>query len=139
MTVLVVKVGGSSGIDRGAVAADIAAVTGGGRLPARSVPATDAKTQLLEPVAHGRYPYRLAGGEAVQGGDLVVEPGDDALDRLLARSDHLVLTAPATADTRGLIDAGAIQRMRSGAVLINVSRGDLVDPGLRAGRAGRMP
>jgi phosphoglycerate dehydrogenase-like enzyme len=53
--------------------------------------------------------------------------GDGALDALLGRADHLVLTAPSTAETRGMIDAAALARMRPGAVLVNVARGDLVD------------
>jgi phosphoglycerate dehydrogenase-like enzyme len=57
--------------------------------------------------------------------DEAVPPGD--LDYLLSASDYVVLTAPLTAETRRLIDARAIRAMRSDAVLINVSRGGLVD------------
>src|SRR5690606_20624828 len=53
--------------------------------------------------------------------------GDDALDTLLARSDHLVLSAPSTPATRGLLDAASIARLRRTAVVVNVGRGDLVD------------
>ena len=65
--------------------------------------------------------------------------GDGALDALLAESDYLVLTAPETDETRGVIDAEALRRMPDHAVLINVSRGGLVDEGalvdgLREGR-----
>jgi phosphoglycerate dehydrogenase-like enzyme len=55
--------------------------------------------------------------------------GDGALDALLPRSDHLVITAPATPETRGLIDAAALGRLPPGAVVINVARGSLVDEG----------
>ena len=53
--------------------------------------------------------------------------GDDALDTLLARSDFVVLTVPATPETRGMIGAGQLERMRPDAVLINVARGGLID------------
>jgi phosphoglycerate dehydrogenase-like enzyme len=48
-------------------------------------------------------------------------------DALLARSDHLVIAAPATRDTRHLIGRDAIARMRRGVHLVNIARGDLVD------------
>lgn len=51
----------------------------------------------------------------------------EALPRLLAESDYLVLAAPLTAETRNLIDAAALRAMQRSAVLINVSRGELVD------------
>jgi len=50
-----------------------------------------------------------------------------ALDDLLAVSDFLMLAAPATADTIGLLNAASIERLPHGAVVANVSRGDLVD------------
>lgn len=48
------------------------------------------------------------------------------LDDLLRRSDILALCAPLTAETRGMIDAAALSRMRPGSVLVNVARGPLV-------------
>jgi D-3-phosphoglycerate dehydrogenase len=50
-----------------------------------------------------------------------------AIDELVAQSDIVVLCCPLTPQTRGLIDAGRIARMRPGALLINVSRGPVVD------------
>ncbi|MEJ2502150.1 MAG: D-2-hydroxyacid dehydrogenase [Gemmatimonadota bacterium] len=64
-----------------------------------------------------------AGGQ--EGVELLTGP--DRLERLLERSDYVVLTLPETSETAGLIDAGALSRMRREAVLVNVSRGGLVD------------
>lgn len=50
-----------------------------------------------------------------------------AFDKLLSESDVIVLAAPATAETAGIFDAGAFGRMKSGSILINVSRAALVD------------
>jgi phosphoglycerate dehydrogenase-like enzyme len=53
--------------------------------------------------------------------------GPDALDRLLERSHIVAVTVPSTRETRGLLDRTALERMRAGAVLINVARGDIID------------
>lgn len=50
-----------------------------------------------------------------------------ALDRVLAEADHLVLAAPATDQTRRLLDADAFARMKPGVHVVNVARGALVD------------
>jgi D-2-hydroxyacid dehydrogenase (NADP+) len=49
------------------------------------------------------------------------------LDRLLARSDFVVLAAPVTPDTQHLINANRLSQMKPDAYLINVSRGSLID------------
>jgi D-3-phosphoglycerate dehydrogenase len=51
----------------------------------------------------------------------------ERLDEVLGEADFVVLAAPGTPETRRLIDAGRLARMRSGAWLINVGRGSLVD------------
>jgi phosphoglycerate dehydrogenase-like enzyme len=50
-----------------------------------------------------------------------------SLDSLLGASDVVSLHLPLNATTRHLIDARALARMKPGAVLINTSRGGLVD------------
>jgi glyoxylate reductase len=59
------------------------------------------------------------------------EPGVSAaqvdLDTLLHEADFISLHTPLTDETRGLIDAAAFQRMKPTAVLVNTSRGAVVD------------
>ena len=49
------------------------------------------------------------------------------LDRLLAEADFVSLHVNLTADTRHLIDAAALAKMKPGAILVNTSRGPVVD------------
>jgi len=53
--------------------------------------------------------------------------GPDQLLDLLPDADIVVLAAPETADTRGLIGSRELAAMRRDAILVNVSRGKLVD------------
>jgi phosphoglycerate dehydrogenase-like enzyme len=48
------------------------------------------------------------------------------LAELLARSDYVLVAAPLTPETRGLVDAAALAAMKPTAVLINVGRGPVV-------------
>jgi phosphoglycerate dehydrogenase-like enzyme len=45
----------------------------------------------------------------------------------IAPADAVVLAAPLTNDTRKMINSSALAGMKQGALLINVSRGELVD------------
>jgi phosphoglycerate dehydrogenase-like enzyme len=49
------------------------------------------------------------------------------LDELLARADAVVVTAPLTAESRRMLDAAALAKLRPDAYLIVVSRGGIVD------------
>ncbi len=64
-----------------------------------------------------------------------------ALQALLAQADYVVLCVPLTDETSGLIGARQLQAMAPHAVLVNVSRGAVVDQealidALREGRIG---
>lgn len=53
--------------------------------------------------------------------------GPDGLQDLLAESDVVVLAAPLTPETEGMIDEAAVAAMKRDAWLINVARGRLID------------
>jgi D-3-phosphoglycerate dehydrogenase / 2-oxoglutarate reductase len=50
-----------------------------------------------------------------------------SMHQLLAASDFVLPLAPASDETEDLIDADALAAMRPGAMLVNVSRGELID------------
>ncbi|MFZ4616341.1 MAG: C-terminal binding protein [Rectinemataceae bacterium] len=64
-----------------------------------------------------------------------------SLDEVLAESDWLSIHLALNRETRGLLDAGAIARMKSTAMVINTARGGLIDEdalvaALQEGRLG---
>lgn len=85
----------------------------------------------------GRIGRRLAAGVEALGGTVIVhdpflQPSPDLPELvefpdLLSRSDILSVHAPLTESTRGMIDGEAVSRMRPGAILVNTSRGPLVE------------
>lgn len=104
-------------------------------------------------VGFGRIAQRLAGvaralGMIVQGYD--PHTGSEVFARcgvegvtsaeLLARSDVISLHVPLTAATTGLVDDAFLGRVRPGSILVNTSRGELVDEAAlaRALRDGRL-
>ncbi|MGH8273646.1 MAG: phosphoglycerate dehydrogenase [Gammaproteobacteria bacterium] len=74
---------------------------------------------------------RLAIGNAVRA---------SSFDALLASADVVSLHVDGRPSNRGLMDAAAIARMKPGAILLNLSRGYVVDPGALAAAlsAGRL-
>lgn len=66
-----------------------------------------------------------------------------SMDELLAQSDIVTLHCPLLPTTHHLIDAAAIEKMKPGAMLINTSRGAVIDTkavldGLKNGRIGSL-
>jgi D-lactate dehydrogenase len=85
-------------------------------------------------LAHDPYP-----NEEVEGlGARYVE-----VDEMFAEADIIALHLPLTPETHHLIDGDAVARMKEGVMLINTSRGGLVDTravieGLKSGRIGSL-
>ena len=65
--------------------------------------------------------------------------GPDAVASALPDTDVIVLVAPLTAETEGMVDARFLHAAKPGALLVNVARGGLVDEdALRAALDGRL-
>jgi phosphoglycerate dehydrogenase-like enzyme len=62
------------------------------------------------------------------------------LSRLLPTADVVVLLAPVTAETIGMVDAAFLARMKDGALLVNAARGTLAVTGalVAEARSGRL-
>ena len=80
--------------------------------------------------------HPMAGDERVD----TIEPVE-ALDDLLAHSDVVAVCLPLTPMTRSLIDARRLATMKPGAIIINVTRGEIIDhralvDALRSGHLG---
>src|SRR5579871_2970782 len=84
-----------------------------------SIVADRAKGLRMKVVAYDPYL------SAERAADLGIEKVE--LNELLARADFVTLHTPLTHETRGIISADAINRMKKGARLINCARGGLVD------------
>ncbi|KQM19002.1 NAD(P)-dependent oxidoreductase [Novosphingobium sp. Leaf2] len=70
---------------------------------------------------------RRSGPETQLGAGLAGVELAGSMAELATRAHHIVLALPATAETRRLVDAGFLSRVRPDAHLINVARGSVVD------------
>ena len=116
-----------------------AAVRGGGWNGLAGGPIRRLSTLTLGLIGLGRIGRRHAALAALLYGrivghdtDLPVEAWPDGVERLdldevFATADVLALHVPLVAGTRHLVDAARLGRMRRGAFLVNVARGDVVD------------
>jgi phosphoglycerate dehydrogenase-like enzyme len=103
------------------------------------VPHGEVRDRTLGVLGFGRIGRAIADrarpfGMRILALDAAAPPGGevlapDHLPDLLERSDYVVVACPLTEQTRGLIDAAALARMKSVAVLINISRAEIVDEG----------
>jgi phosphoglycerate dehydrogenase-like enzyme len=59
--------------------------------------------------------------------ELALLGGLEIVDEVLERSDYLVISLPVTPETRGLIGDKQLRSMKPTAVLVNVSRAEIVD------------
>ncbi len=75
---------------------------------ARRAGAFDMQVQYTDPAVRAAYPYR-------------------PLEDLLATSDYVSLHVPLTPETRGMLSRDRIAGMKPGAILINTSRGEVLD------------
>ncbi len=90
-------------------------------------------------LGYGRIARKIAAPLAALGSRIIahdpyLEPGPDlppllGLEEVLAEADIVSLHLPLTDETRGFINAERIAGMKSGAILVNTSRGPLVDLG----------
>ncbi|HEU4368995.1 MAG TPA: 2-hydroxyacid dehydrogenase, partial [Methylomirabilota bacterium] len=87
-----------------------------GRCVARRARAFD-----MDVLAIRRDAGRSAGDEFARVG------GPEMLGEVLRRADYLVITLPLTPQTRGLIGQAQLQALKRTAVLVNVSRAEIVD------------
>ncbi len=71
----------------------------------------------MQVLAHSRT-VRTDGNEIAQYVDI---------DTLLAQSDIITIHCPLTPQTEGLINKGTIARMKTGAIILNTSRGPILD------------
>lgn len=91
--------------------------------------ASRAQAFGMKVIATQRNPGAL---RANQHGSLDEVPGVrmlpyDNVEELFALSDYIALTVPLTAQTDGLVNASVLSHARPGAVIINASRGGVVD------------
>jgi phosphoglycerate dehydrogenase-like enzyme len=113
-----------------------------GREVARRAASLGARVIAVKrnPAREGEANLEPVAGGGTLGSRIDIVWGPSGLDTVYRESDAVVVAAPDTPETRGMIDAAALARMKPGAVLVNVARGRLVDEGalVEALREGRI-
>jgi D-3-phosphoglycerate dehydrogenase / 2-oxoglutarate reductase len=128
-------------------------VRGGAWAPSALLPMHRLRGRILGLVGFGQiarkvaergraFGMRLLAFDPYVDGDTMARWGAEkvTLEDLLARAHVVSVHTPLTEATRGLIGEEAFARMQAGAILINTSRGRVVDEGalIAALRAGRL-
>jgi D-3-phosphoglycerate dehydrogenase len=93
------------------------------------------RARAMQMTVLGSDPFVTSEQAATLGVELV------AFDDLVARSDAITVHVPKNKSTTGLINAGVIERMKDGVLLLNVARGGVIDErdladALRSGKVG---
>ena len=78
-------------------------------------------------IGMGRIGRAVATRATAFGMDVIGLRRGESLDELLTTSDVVSIHTPLTRETRHLIDAAALGRMKRGAYLVNTARGAIVD------------
>ena len=100
-----------------------------GREVARRIASLGARVIAVKrnPARPGEANLEPVSGGGVLGSRIEMVWGESGLDAVYRECDAIVVAAPDTPETRGMIDAAAFDRMKPGVVLVNVARGRLVD------------
>ena len=100
-----------------------------GREVARRVASLGARVIAVKrnPARSGDNDLTPVSGGGELGSRIELVFGEAGLDAVYRKSDAIVVAAPDTPETRGMIDAAAFARMKRGAVVVNVARGRLID------------
>ncbi len=79
-------------------------------------------------IAHG-FGMRILAQDVYHNAEIVEKYGVTYVERdeLFAKSDIITLHAPALPDTKHMINAEAIAKMKPGVILVNTARGSLID------------
>jgi phosphoglycerate dehydrogenase-like enzyme len=96
--------------------------------------------QIGEAIEERLRPFEVAAVDRVA---RTAKPGVHAtadVPELLPHADVVILVVPATEETKGMVDAAFLKRMKDGALLVNVARGSIVvsDDLLAELRTGRI-
>lgn len=102
------------------------AIIGYGRIGAEVGRLATALGMTVLAVRSGRPVTEARFGSEQTSGDVERVPLEEISDAI-ARADYVVLTVPLTSRTAGMIGAAELAAMKPGAVLINGSRGGVVD------------
>ncbi|MEM1610475.1 MAG: 2-hydroxyacid dehydrogenase [Sulfolobales archaeon] len=81
--------------------------------------------RLLKPFGARVIGVRREGGASDDYADLIISVKD--LEKYIGEADFLVITAPLTRETRGLVNKDLLSRMKKEAYIVNVGRGAIID------------